>query len=79
MHDVDCSERDRWFVVTHKWWGPMTLVQRIEGNPVPVELRCGFCKLPPLPGQEVFGIADLIWHFDFKICQDVTGRGETPF
>lgn len=55
-----------------RWWGPLELQEDIE-DPAP-ELRCLFCQQFPLPGERVFGIADLIFHWDPDFCHPRWGE-----
>jgi hypothetical protein len=61
-----------------KWWGPYQLHAAVKGTPVPVALRCVFCKLPPLVGDDVVGISDLIFHADYQLCHGLSS-GLTEF
>lgn len=52
-----------------KWWGPHEVGRHLEPSEHVRELRCGFCGRYPQIGEMIYGIADLLWHFDYQYCQ----------
>lgn len=50
-----------------KWWGPHTLTRPVPEEMV-ADIKCVLCDTVPQLGQEVYGIADVVFHFDSEVC-----------